>query len=460
MALRGIASARPVERADEQRARGKAARAAIPFESLGTFLPIERSAAAILAAQESDRLAHLRPLRRERMSASPFTFYRGSAAVMAHDLAGQDHTETHLVVCGDAHLSNFGLFASPERQLMFDLNDFDEAAPGPWEWDVKRLVTSVVLAAEENGLSDRAIRTAAVLTAETCRTGLRRLLGSSHLDRYYASTSLERMSGLLPEALRPALEKAVVKARKRTSARAIERFMSVDKQGRDRFVESPPILTHVPHLTEETIQRLFDEYRLSVRPDIALLLGQYALTDVALRVVGVGSVGTRCYLLALTGSDGSHLLLQIKQADASVVAQNCHPHPGAPTLVADGGDQGRRVVACQEILQSASDPFLSHVANEGRHFYVRQFRDMKGSIDVSRLRADELTAYGEVCAAILARAHAQSPAAPWVGGYLGKSGGADEAFAAWSVAYAAQVHRDYEAYVATPPAGAGGPGTR
>lgn len=449
MALRGLIPHQSIERCGELRARGKAARRATPIEALGSYTPSGRDANKIIAAQERDRLSHLLPLRRERMSASPFTFFRGTAAVMAADLARGASTGAHVVICGDAHLSNFGFFATPERQLMFDLNDFDEAAPGPWEWDVARLVTSVTLAAEDLGLGHKAQRKAAVAAARQYRTALRFLLTRTHLEQYYVSASRERTAGYLPQAARRPFARAIQKAQKRTSVQAISRLTTVDRKGRDRFIETPPVLTRVPSDALERIGQHYTQYRRSVRPDISLLLSRYVLTDVAMRVVGVGSVGTRCYVLALTGSDGSHLVLEIKEAGTSVVEANATPNDTTPRLVDQPEDEGDRVITYQQVLQAASDPFLGHFSNDGRGFYVRQFRDMKGSVDVARLNRDELGAYGEVCAAILARAHAQSPMAPWIGGYLGGSTRADEAFGSWALAYVDQVHSDFAAYTAS-----------
>lgn len=447
MPLLGMTSSTGIDTAAEQRAQGKAARTVSPFEALGHYEPDRRDANAIISAQETTRLQHLLPLRRERMSASPFAFFRGTAGVMAHDLARGATTGTQLVICGDAHLSNFGFFATPERYLSFDLNDFDEAAPGPWEWDVARLVTSVVLAAEESGFPRRYQRKTATLVAQHYRTALRFLLTRTHLEKYYASPSGARASQHLPPAAKKSFARAIEKARRRTSARAIERLMHVDDQGREQFLESPPVLTRVEGLTSTALQEHYWQYRRTVRPDVSLLLNNYSLTDVALRVVGVGSVGTRCYVLALTGSDGSHLLLQIKQAETSVIEANAAPDPLAPRPMETFADEGQRVITYQQVLQAASDPFLGHFSSQGLGFYVRQFRDMKGSIEVDRLDRDELLAYAEVCASILARAHAQSPRAHWVGGYLGKSGRADEEFARWAMAYVEQVHSDYAAYL-------------
>lgn len=449
MPMPRYASAGELETAGEQRAQGKQARKETPFEALGVFVESARDATAIIAAQEATRLPHLLDLRRERMSVSPFTFFRGTAAVMAYDLARSAHTGTHLVICGDAHLSNFGFFATPERNLAFDLNDFDEAAPGPWEWDVARLATSIALAAEDRGFSAKYQRKAARLAAFHYRTALRFLLERTHLEKYYASPSGERTAQHLPKAAQDSFAQAIKKARRRTSARAIERFMTTDEHGQDRFIETPPVLTRVTDLTADAIVAHYDQYERSVRPDVSILLKNFALTDVALRVVGVGSVGTRCYVLALTGSDGSHLLLQIKEASNSVIEEHVVPNATTPLPDLPMQNQGQRVVTYQQVLQAASDPFLGHFSNEGRGFYVRQFRDMKGSVELDRLDKDELLAYGEVCAAILARAHAQSPQAHWVGGYLGNSGAADEAFANWAMSYVGQVHRDYDAYLAS-----------
>jgi uncharacterized protein (DUF2252 family) len=401
---------------------------------------------ALVEAQNEGRLQDLVPLRRERMSVSPFTFYRGSAGLMAHDLAHQTVTGVHVVICGDAHLSNFGLYASPERRLVFDLNDFDEAAPGPWEWDVKRLVTSVVLGGSELGLRPRAIREAALACATAYREALGRLVAMDTLEGFYLAADEEAVMRALRKSSRAAFDAVVAKARTRSSAQAIARMTETDADGRVRFREEPPVLTHVEPEAERQVDALFAQYRETVRPDVALLLSRYALTDIARRVVGVGSVGTRCYVVVLTGAGGDHLILQIKQANPSVIATAVTPNETTPRSVPADAPHGQRVVANQQILQAVSDPFLGHLEANGRDYYVRQFWDMKGSLEISGMSGAGFTEYVTACARLLARGHGQGPLVHWVAGYLGGSPEFDQAVVDWSFAYAEQVALDFAAF--------------
>ena len=445
--IAGMGQVRPIETAASQRARGKAARLETPRTAHAVLTPVDRDPVALIEAQNDGRLQDLVPLRRERMSASPFTFYRGSAGLMAHDLARQTVTGVHVVICGDAHLSNFGLYASPERRLVFDVNDFDEAAPGPWEWDVKRLVTSVVLGATELGLRPRAVRGAALACATAYRESLGRLVAMDTLERFYVRADEEAIAGALRKKSRAAFQAVSTKARSRTSVDAVVRMTESGPEGRVRFREQPPVLTHVEAELEQQVEALFERYRETVRPDVALLLSKFALTDIARRVVGVGSVGTRCYVLVLTGVSGDHLILQVKEAVPSVVAVESTPNGTTPRSVPPDAPQGQRVVANQQILQAVSDPFLGHLQANHRDYYVRQFRDMKGSLEISRMDHAQFTEYVMACARLLARAHGQSPLVDWVAGYLGGSAEFDEAVVDWSFAYAEQVAADYAAFI-------------
>jgi uncharacterized protein (DUF2252 family) len=443
----GMGQYRPVETAASQRARGRAARRETPRAAHAVFTPVDRDPVALVEAQNDGRLQDLVPLRRERMSVSPFTFYRGSAGLMAHDLARQTVTGVQVIICGDAHLSNLGLYASPERRLVFDLNDFDEAAPGPWEWDVKRLVTSVVLGGSELGLRPKAVREAALACATAYREGLGRLVAMDTLDRFYVRADETAIEGALHKRSRAAFQAVSTKARSRTSIDAILKMTEADAGGRVRFREQPPVLTHIGADLEQQVEALFERYRETVRPDVALLLSKYALTDAARRVVGVGSVGTRCYVLVLTGVSGDHLILQIKQALPSVIAVEVTPNETAPRSVPSDAPHGQRVVANQQILQAVSDPFLGHLEASDHDYYVRQFRDMKGSLEISRMSRAQFSEYVSACARLLARAHGQSPLVDWVAGYLGGSVEFDQAVVDWSFAYAEQVAMDFAAFV-------------
>lgn len=426
--------------------RGKRARRRIPRSAHAELVPVSRDPVAFIEAQNRSRLRDLVPLRNARMLADSFSFFRGTAGLMAHDLERQPATGMNLVICGDAHINNFGLYASPERTLVFDLNDFDEAAIGPWEWDVKRLVTSVVVGGRELGFSNTEIRDVAVETVATYRQGLRRMISLSALDRFYFRVDRSHIESNADEHVLVLFERAAKKAVRRTSERVIAKSMKQDESGGLRFVDAPPVLTHVSAATADELVDYFEHYRATVRPDVALLLSMHSLSDVARRAVGVGSVGTRCYVLALTGPESGCLVLQVKEALPSVVSTHgpTERTPGAIFPLAPSGDQGRRVVTHQRILQAVSDPFLGHFHAQGRDFYVRQFRDMKGSVELEDSSLEQFTSYATGCAYVLARAHGQSPGAAWVAGYMGKSDVFDRAVAAWCVAYADRMRSDYE----------------
>lgn len=398
-------------------------------------------------------MADLLPLRWERMAANPFAFYRGTANLMAYDLSHQPDTGIHAVICGDAHLANFGLYASPERTLVFDLNDFDEASVGPWEWDVYRLVTSAVIAAQHNGHGDKHVTAIAIDTAAAYRDSLRRLMRLHALDRYYLRVDAPTLDSYVSPKHRGPLDDAIRKAYTRTTAQAAAKLMADDAEGRHRFVEQPPVMTHLPDSALPAVASLFEQYLDTLRPDVALLLSTYQITDIAFRAVGVGSVGTRCYVLALTGPGGGQVLLQIKEANASVIDQYYRSPAPAQRMLRTGSRQGERVVSCQQVLQAVSDPFLGHISHAGHDYYVRQFRDLKGAVDTAGLSPKQLTTYTTGCAMLLARAHSQSPQAPAISGYLGSADTADQAFAAWAIAYARQSGQDYAAFMARRNAG-------
>lgn len=431
----------------EIEARGIAARAAVDFAQLAHFEPVERDVVALIESQNASRLEYLLPLRAERMSASPFAFYRGTALVMAHDLSAQPSTDLDVIVCGDAHISNFGLFASPERKLIFDLNDFDEASTGPWEWDVRRLLASVVLAARSLGFDEKTTTRLARSAAAAYRVALAAMLDLPALDRLFEMIDeSEIRDALSGESALKIFDDAAKKAKKRTGSRASKKLLQRGDDGVVRFVEDPPILTRAEPESADFLERMFEEYLKTVRPDVGLLLSTYRLTDVVLRVVGVGSVGTRCYLLALTGPHDEHLILQIKEAQQSVITQyRVRDEPSIQVLPL-GAPQGKRVVTYQQILQGASDAFLGHVEGRLHQFYVRQFRDQKGSIDIEGMSPSDFEVYVRGCASVLARAHSQSPLAPAVSAYLGDSDEADVALSTWATSYADQAERDFTRY--------------
>ena len=382
------------------------------------------------------------------MLQSPFAFYRGTAAIQAADLAADQATGFDVVLCGDAHIANFGIYASPQRTLVFDLNDFDEAASGPWEWDVKRLVTSVVIAARDNGFSAADIRTRG---ADGCRglpvvAALDARLGA--IDRYYLHAEVRKDTGRFGPSTQRLINKAIKAAENRTSENVVKKIMTRSDDGSLQIVEDRPD----PHAhraeIEAQLTEIFRRYRASVAPDVALLLSQYTVTDAVRRVVGVGSVGTRCYIAVLTGPVGEPLVLQFKEASRSVVHEfgdvPIDPAPGVdPELVES--NHGYRVIANQRILQAVSDPFLGYLKGDlGRSFYVRQFRDRNVSFDIGSSHAARSSRdYVNACASLLARAHAQSPTAASISGYLGTSDTFDEAVVEWAHAYADRSYADF-----------------
>ncbi len=433
----------------DQRTAGRALRATARRRDQARLdLPEDRDPIGSLAAQNRTRIPELLSVRRERMSESPFAFYRGAAAVMAADLANCPSTGHTVQLCGDAHLSNFGVFAGRDRDLVFDLNDFDETAVGPWEWDLKRLVTSVVILGEELGVSRTRTRRAAVATAGTYRRVIDAMAERSVTDRFFSVISESTVRELTKDAKPAQLRRGdafLAKARSNTSVRALGKLAVREADGNYRIQEQPPLIVHLPEFDRDLGRSLFEQYLTTVSEDIGAVLACLRVQDVVVKVVGVGSVGTRCLLALLADPDGNPLFLQIKEADASVLE--------AWAGAAGWDSHSHRVVAGQRILQATGDPFLGWFTGAaGVDFYVRQFRDMKGSVDVTTLGGKRaLESYGRLCAAALARAHSRSGTPAVIAGYLGgaDSGGhADEAFADFGFDYAEVNRRDHAALLA------------
>ena len=408
-----------------------------------------RDPLGVLAAQDRHRIPELVPLRAERMRADPFAFYRGTAAIMAADHARDPHSGILVASCGDAHINNFGFYASPERQLLFDLNDFDESAWAPWEWDVKRLVTSVIIGGQVEDRGPGLIETAGSAAVAGYVAGLRAAMDKSPLERYFsqfaARDSLERLDG----GSKKALQAAVKDAEKRTGIRAVRKLTEPVGDGSWRFIEAPPVMVHVDADVRARVQDGFEQYIRSAQVDIRLLLAHYVLDDVVRRVVGVGSVGTRCYLALLRDRHGGRLILQVKEAGPSVLES--FGQVRQPTFLESGIEQhgeGSRVVALQRILQAHSDPFLGHLHSQGRDFYVRQFHDRKGAIQIDTIDDAAFQRYATACGVLLARAHAQSPHAADVDRYIGKGRRITRSILEWSMAYAERSRADYDAFVA------------
>jgi uncharacterized protein (DUF2252 family) len=412
---------------------------------------------AILAAQEADRLQDLVPLRHARMAESAFAYYRGTPAVMGFDLAETPRTDILVQASGDAHISNFGLFASPERTLVFDANDFDETLPGPWEWDVKRLAASVVIAGRANGFSAAAIRQSTMSAVRSYRQWMDRYAGMRLIDVWYASITdadireAAEATGLLQGRSgvdrRKNLEAIFSKARRRDGMRAFESLTGV-VEGRRVILEDPPVVTHVGSEADlSALEKVFTDYRATMPEHRRDFLERYRFVDFALKVVGVGSVGTRCYVIVLQGRDENDpLILQAKEATASVL------EPYLPT--SEHASHGQRVVVGQQLMQGTSDIFLGWTLGpSGRSFYIRQLWDMKGSVDTATLQPPGLGFYGGLCGWALARAHARTGDAVAIAAYLGTSDTFDAAIADFAETYADVNARDHAAYVAAVDAG-------
>jgi uncharacterized protein (DUF2252 family) len=435
-------------------ARGRALRKTVPRRSLAQLNLAPRSATEILVAQNAGRLPQLVPLRFARMLADPFSFYRGSAAVMAADLAASPSTGIEVMCCGDAHVSNFGMYAAPHRAIVFDLNDFDEAAVAPAEWDVKRLITSAIVGGRHADYSAKAIRTCVEQALVTYQTALESMLETDVLSRYYLRLEPEHYTGEVSKGLLGVIQRTTSRARRSTSEQVFKKIMETGPDGTLRLREAPPLLQHVDEEIEAPLLEAVEEYLAAVPADIALLLSHFRITDIALRVVGVGSVGTRCYLVILVGPNNTPLILQIKEATQSVLDEfGGWPQPGSLTAAVEAKGQGVRVVDGQQILQAMSDVFLGTTRKDGRDYYVRQFHDMKGTVETEGMTAATFGEYVAACAALLARAHSQSANASILRGYVGTSDAVHSAVAEWSYAYADKSLDDFHQLRAAAAAG-------
>jgi uncharacterized protein (DUF2252 family) len=442
----------------ERAATGKAARSRAPRAAHADWGPPPDRAdpVEILGRQASTRVPELVPIRYGRMAVSPFTFYRGAAAVMAADLARTPVSGLRVQVCGDAHLSNFGVFAAPDRRLIFDLNDFDESLPGPWEWDVKRLAASFEIAARGNDLKRKRCRQVVLAALSAYREAMRGFAKLRHLEVWYARLDAEAVLGVLrsegDKAVRR-VEKGVAKARAKDSMRALDRLTHT-VGGELRIVSKPPLIVPLDELLEGNERRqveavllgILNSYRSTLQGDRRRLLDTYRFRDLARKVVGVGSVGTRAWIVLLTGRDDDDpMVLQAKEAEASVL----EPYAGKSRF----GNHGRRVVEGQRLMQAASDSFLGWCPAVGvdgreRDFYVRQLWDGKGSTDIEEISPRGLEVYARMCGWTLARAHARSGDAVAIGSYLGSGDSFDAAIAEFSALYADQNERDHAALVA------------
>jgi uncharacterized protein (DUF2252 family) len=447
--------AKPHLSVGERVARGKAARAEVPRSSHASFepSPTRGDPIELLERQAQTRVPELVPIRYGRMLVSPFTFYRGAAMIMANDLAATPRSGFDVQCCGDAHLSNFGLFASPERRLVFDLNDFDETLPGPWEWDVKRLAVSMLIAARDNGFRVRDQARIVLETVSQYRTAMGGFAAMQNLEVWYSHVDIEAVlkeyASQFKQRMVKRTEKTLAKARTKDSMMAFSKLTHV-VDGKVRIVDESPLIVPIEQLAPgderdemfEALRGLMRGYRETLEFDRRVLLEEFELADFARKVVGVGSVGTRAWIGLLLGRDGQDpLFLQMKEAEASVLEEFLGP--------SEFKNHGERVVVGQRLMQASSDIFLGwlHVDagldGQSRDFYGRQLKDWKGSAETEELVPKGMATYGKLCGWTLARAHARSGDRVAIAAYLGNGDSFDRAILQFSQAYAEQNERDY-----------------
>jgi len=448
----------------ESKAKGKEARAKVARDSHGDFAPApgRPDPVSLLEEQATTRVPELVPIRYGRMLVSPFTFFRGAALIMASDLSATPRSGLEAQICGDAHLSNFGVFGSPERQLVFDCNDFDETLPGPWEWDVKRLAASIAVAGRQRGFS-KSVRALAVTSlGRVYRQAMRQMAAMTNLEVWYSRVEIEGMVTLLQQRaaatgskveahIAATATKLTEKAHTKDSMKALDKLTCV-VDGKRRIISDPPLIVPVeelfPDVEGEAMVELFHgvirQYRQSLPTDRRHLLEQYQFSQMARKVVGVGSVGTRAWVILLHGPRHEDVLfLQAKEAEASVLERF--------TRMSRYANHGARVVAGQRLMQASSDIFLGWQRAEGidgvrRDFYIRQLQDWKGSVDPDHALPQGMQLYGDLCAHTLARAHARSGDRIAIASYLGNGTTFEKALARFAEAYADQNERDYEAF--------------
>ncbi|WP_222853827.1 DUF2252 domain-containing protein [Fodinicola acaciae] len=428
---------------DQVRAAGEKLRESCPHDR-HAVLPDRTGAdpVAITERTNAERLTDLAAVRVGRMISSPFAFLRGSAALMAADLATAPKTGVDVQICGDAHAANFGLYASPERRLVFDLNDFDETVRGPWEWDLRRLATSLVVAGREAGADDDACRKAARHAARTYRAAVHEIATLPTMDGWYVTNDETTLGHFDLDDLEDTFERVSKKARKNTSHRAATKFAQRPRTDQFHFVEDPPILRRVHGEERDGILGGLGTYAAGLGPELRFLLGRFAVADVAFRVSGLGSVGNRGYVVLLHGNGGDDdvLILQVKEARTSALAPWTDPGPY--------DHQGERIIRGQRWMQTVNDILLGWTTIDDRPYLVRQFRDMKGSVDPALLKAHQLDDYARITGAVLGRAHCMSVDAKLLHAYLGagKDGDAfDKATETFAVAYADRTEADHEA---------------
>ena len=434
---------------EERIQAGKALRLKVPIRELGEYTPSakRKDPVAILEKQAETRVAELVPIRYARMLASPFSFLRGAAAIMAADLAGSKTSGINVQLCGDMHIANFGIFASTERQLIFGINDFDETLPGPWEWDLKRLVTSIVVCFRFLGGDEKLCRDGVMAAVKSYRKHMKKYASMGNLEIWYSTMSEKEILKSLPPGAQKGLKKMTAKAKERTHMQVLGKLTDLVDEKYRLKINAPFIVRETHSQSGRTIKEALglalESYIRSLADDLRALLEQYRVVDVARKVVGVGSVGTRCWVAFLAGSKGEDpLFLQFKEAQPSVLA----PYLGKSAYA----NQGQRVVSGQRMIQGAPDIFLGWGELDGVHFYMRQLRDMKGGpeFDGSNFTEENAIEYGKLCAWALALAHAKSGDPAVLHGYMGKGNELDKAMVDFAFAYAEQNKKDYDALVA------------
>jgi uncharacterized protein (DUF2252 family) len=431
---------------------GRARRKSTPRRDHAAWTPpADRDPVATVVASNAGRIPDLVPIRMGRMIASPFAFFRGSAAVMAADLATTPVMGATVQLCGDAHLANFGIYGSPERRLVFDLNDFDETLPGPWEWDLKRLAASLAIASRENGFPDATARDIARRAAFTYRRWIRQFGRQRALSVWYAAIPIESILERIARSPRGGLQISIDDALRHDHIGALGKLSEPSGDGSWVIRHRPPLIQRLPddESSRRAVPALYKAYVSALAPDRRILVEKHRIVDVALKVVGVGSVGTRCYIALMAGPAGGPLVLQMKEARPSVLEPYRH---GRAVRIRN---QGKRVVTGQRIMQAVSDIFLGWTKSPmtGVEYYVRQLRDMKYSVDIATLRPEGMRTYADCCGWALARAHARAGDPALIGGYLGTSDAFDEAVASFAIAYADQTERDHAELVAAVRAG-------
>lgn len=438
---------------DQRREKGRSLRQSTPREIHAEWLPVadRKDPVALLEEQNTDRIEWLLPVRRVRMSANPFAFFRGAARIMAHDLAVNPVTGLQAQICGDAHLANFGSYASPERRLVFDINDFDESLPGPWEWDIKRLAASFMIAGRHNDLSTNETRTITENAVFTYRQAMDHFAKMRVTDVWYHLVdSEELLKGIEKKKVRKAVRSQVENAKKKDSRHVLDK-LAIEINGEYRIRSDPPFLIPLRDLAQryqevdlmDSLRRGYEDYLESVPDHVGCLLRRFRFVDAAVKVVGVGSVGTHCYVILLQGRDaGDPLFLQFKQAGKSVLEEHLPPsrysHPG------------QRVVEGQHLMQTVSDIFLGwmEIKVSSNHFYIRQLKDWKNSVNVEKATYDQLFYYGRTRGWTLARAHARSGDPIGISAYLGSGTRFDHAITEFADRYADQNDADFQAFCA------------